>query len=746
MNKTTQTILNRGWSKLVALFAMVTAFAANGAVWYVDAVNGNDEWDGTTAEIPFSGTVGPRQTLVKVMELASAGDTIYAAEGDYKSGMILADGNTTTNRVVIKAGVLLAASGRRASTRIFGAISSRPSSEGTTRGNNTDALRAVYFAAPTAEETAAGYAGGVLKGFTVIKGRTTLGTSDSDSNAHGGGAFGPGLIVDCDFTDNACHKRGPNVAGGATVLRCRLDVPTGGNYELFNKCHACDTLIATTVKTYPSANSAKIVNCTFTGQAAYSCYAYNCLFLDPDNGTSLIADKGYYYNCYSRGEQGNGTYVIENRDGNCRFNLTAEDVPNVDLNTRPLSGSKVIDAGNITYYNNFTNGWNAGWLAHWTGRDYAGNERISGETIDIGCCEWSSDELMMHVDAVNGDDGNAGSNALRPKRTLAAAIGAVSDTHSDISLVKAAAGTYAEGSMSSSKGPARVVIPDGIKLEGAGADVTFIEGAQATYPIQNGCGTNSLRCAYLADTAILKGFTLRNGYAWWKEGASNSNYDYSGGGSKGLGLVVDCVYSNNTSCSRGGNLHDGTFIRCYFGAAQSYLYDIWRYRKMVDCVFNLDDSGTTIYNQDYAQFFNCTFINGTPQSDGTRETQIYNSLLLSGTKPVGVCTLFSCLSVGQQGTSSTEGDEYNQFGVDAQKLRIDATTYRPLRGSLARDRGDGNGTANYRSLITNGWSEAWIAELGDKDFAGGARVLNGRVDIGAGEFIPVNCGFVIEFR
>ena len=300
--------------------------------------------------------------------------------------------------------------------------------------------------------------------------------------------------------------------------------------------------------------------------------------------------------------------------------------------------------------------------------------------------------------------------------------------------------------MSSSKGPARVVIPDGIKLEGAGADVTFIEGAQATYPIQNGCGTNSLRCAYLADTAILKGFTLRNGYAWWKEGASNSNYDYSGGGSKGLGLVVDCVYSNNTSCSRGGNLHDGRFIRCYFGAAQSHLYDIWRYRMMVDCVFNLDDSGTTIYNQDYAKFFNCTFINGTPQSDGARETQIYNSLLLSGTKPVGVCTLFSCLSVGQQGTSSTEGDAYNQFGVDAQRLRIDATTYRPLKGSLARDKGDGDGTANYRSLITNGWSEAWIAELGDKDFAGGARVLNGRVDIGAGEFIPVNCGFVIEFR
>ena len=77
-------------------------------------------WDGTTAEIPLSDTVGPRKTLVKVMELASAGDTIYAAEGNYDYGEILADGNTTSNRVIVKAGVLLAASGRRTSTFISG--------------------------------------------------------------------------------------------------------------------------------------------------------------------------------------------------------------------------------------------------------------------------------------------------------------------------------------------------------------------------------------------------------------------------------------------------------------------------------------------------------------------------------------------------------------------------------------------------------------------------------------------------
>ena len=57
MNKTAQTTQKWGGCKLVALLAMTMAFAANGAEWYVDAANGDDGWDGTTAEIPVSGTV-----------------------------------------------------------------------------------------------------------------------------------------------------------------------------------------------------------------------------------------------------------------------------------------------------------------------------------------------------------------------------------------------------------------------------------------------------------------------------------------------------------------------------------------------------------------------------------------------------------------------------------------------------------------------------------------------------------------
>lgn len=731
---------NEAKAIITTVFATIAITVAHGADWYVDAVNGNDTWDGTVSSVPAEGSSGPCRTLVKIMEFASAGDTIYAAEGDYNSGEILAEGNTTSNRVVVKAGVLLEASGRRTSTFISGKASTV---SGNSKGNNTDAIRAVFFASPTAEESAAGIAGGVVKGFTIRNGRT--GMSGNDLNSNGGGAFGAGLVVDCDFIGNGCYYRGGNVSG-ATLLRCKVEPAAVGTFELVDSGQAADTLFKNATAVYPNSGNAKIVNCTFTNRAAYSCNVYNCLFLDPDGGTSVISGKANYYNSFSRGKQGSAADTIADKDGECRFDLAAEQTVHASESVRQLSGSVVVDAGNSYYYDRFTNGWTAGWIEHWTGRDYAGNGRVCGASIDVGCCEWFADELAMHVDAANGNDENAGFSELSPKRTLAAAVEAATYSRlGAILLVKAAAGTYCEGSMSSgdATGPARVVIPDGMKLEGAGAEVTFIEGAKATCPIKDGCGADSLRCAYLGNTAILKGFTLRNGYAWY---TGTDGYNYSGGGTKGNGLVVDCVYSNNTSCYRGGNLNYGTFIRCHFGSAVSKDFDICRYKGMVDCVFDLDNNGLNVYNQDEAKIFNCTFINGIPQSDHTRKTLIYNSLILNSRAMTGACRLFTCVSVGDLGANSENGDDYNKFGRSAQQLGIDSVTFRPLKKSLARNAGDGDGTADYRSLITNGWSKAWIAELGDKDFAGGKRVLNGRIDVGAGEFIPVNCGFVIGFR
>ena len=52
--------------------------------YYVDANNGNDDWDGTSAT-RGAGDVGPKKTLVGAMAITGlgSGDVVHAAEGVY---------------------------------------------------------------------------------------------------------------------------------------------------------------------------------------------------------------------------------------------------------------------------------------------------------------------------------------------------------------------------------------------------------------------------------------------------------------------------------------------------------------------------------------------------------------------------------------------------------------------------------------------------------------------------------------
>ena len=83
-------------NSLIAIGFAATAFTGVfGADWYVDANNGNDAWDGTSAAIPSQEAIddaaaagvaapGPRKTLHAMMsdERVVAGDTVNAAEGN----------------------------------------------------------------------------------------------------------------------------------------------------------------------------------------------------------------------------------------------------------------------------------------------------------------------------------------------------------------------------------------------------------------------------------------------------------------------------------------------------------------------------------------------------------------------------------------------------------------------------------------------------------------------------------------
>ena len=364
--------------------------------WYVDANMGNDDWDGTTAIIPGQAMIeaggvipGPRKTLHAMMSDNDvlAGDIIFAAEGDYKKGGETVGADKTVNRVQVKAGVTLCASGLRDATFITG--SGGAFEEG---AYSNGAARCVYFIPPSAEESSAGYGFGIVKGFTLRDGRTA---SASSNSMYGGASTGEGLLVECDFRGNGCHnesRAGTMYAG--TALRCRFSSCARG-YLGHEGTKVIDSLIVANSCFYWSCIA---YNCTFAGNGyvrkngTYSKSAtYNCLFIG--NGAGKSDQKGTpHYNTFSRYEF-HETGCTTNET--CRV-VTAAETPYDEITFRPRSRSVVINAGDASCYALSTNGWKAAWLAE-CGKDYYGGVRVCDGQIDVGAGEYAPKGFMVTI-------------------------------------------------------------------------------------------------------------------------------------------------------------------------------------------------------------------------------------------------------------------------------------------------------------------------------------------------------------
>ena len=357
-------------SILVGIFS-AAAFATD---WYVDANNGNDSWDGTTAAIPSQevidqgGTIpGPRKTLHAMMsdECVQPGDVVKAAEGDYNEGGDVYGSNVTSNRVQVKAGVTLLATGSRDATFITGSGGSYP--DGYTNG----AVRCVYFLEPPAKVE---YGYGIVKGFTLRDGRTC------STSEHGGASAQPGLLVECDLQGNGCRDstRGGTMWKG-TALRCRFSSYNRG-YLGFSTTKIIDSLVASGQAFYSSCTA---YNCTFSGDGYFRApgTTYNCFFIGSGAGSGF-QDGVAHKNTFSRS---NFHQTDCTTNDACRV-VTAEETPYDATTFRPVAGSVAIDAGSLTEYAKATNNWKAAWLAE-CGKDYYGGERVANGTIDVGCGE-----------------------------------------------------------------------------------------------------------------------------------------------------------------------------------------------------------------------------------------------------------------------------------------------------------------------------------------------------------------------
>ena len=208
---------------------------------------------------------------------------------------------------------------------------------------------------------------------------------------------------------------------------------------------------------------------------------------------------------------------------------------------------------------------------------------VTGETVYHAKYE----EIVCWVDAVNGSDVNAGTNAVTAFRTLQYAVG----HRGDAMKVKALDGVY-----------------EPFTCENKSIVIESVNGSRNT--IIDGGGTN--RCATLGTdggqtNTVLRGFTLRNGNA---NGSSVSTARQYGGGVYG-GTLENCVVAN-CEAQYGGGVCDANLANCsivgnraYNGANNGRVYGGGIYWKTsglsaVDCYIadNRAHYGSSVYMAD----------------------------------------------------------------------------------------------------------------------------------------------------
>lgn len=287
-----------------SLLAVALSFCA-APLWaveyFVDAENGNDAWDGTSATF-VSDLKGPKKTIRAAVELANDPDrtekaVVTVAPGTYggdasdyvewtdTSGNA-SNVNVGRSRVVItKSNLVLRSSGGRDKTVIRGY---QP-----TGGIGAGAIRGIWIAnqATSSSDNAKDI---VIEGFTFADGATA---SSSSANGWGGGvgaswpdAGGAALVIDCAFINCLANR-------GGGVMRChayrslftRCYGSGSGSAQAFGKCQSCIF-----IGNRGSSVLANLSNCT------------DCSILYNEGTAVANGYGGYVSNCLVAGNDNNG--------------------------------------------------------------------------------------------------------------------------------------------------------------------------------------------------------------------------------------------------------------------------------------------------------------------------------------------------------------------------------------------------------------------------------------------------------
>ena len=307
-------------------------------------------------------------------------------------------------------------------------------------------------------------------------------------------------------------------------------------------------------------------------------------------------------------------------------------------------------------------------------------------------------------------------------------------------VVYAAPGTYAEGAAKKSDSDAtlnRVVIPAGVRLESTeGAEKTFIVGADATTsPDANGLGVGATRCVALNADSSVVGFTLTGGRTG-KSGDDGKNGAVFGAGDWSVGetyVVSDCIVTNNraTSFFAGAGV---TWIRCRI-VGEGKAGQIGRYYNCY--VRGSSTNPSTQVIEQPRIVYGCTVWGSVnTRLGGSYSSDVYNSLVyevfkVNAEDVTKSGDLYDSVYVKCDASAGIFGDCRQVTDAEFKAIPLDADGR--TTSALLHDAGNNAwvdsvpSSSTTSTLIPSGFDSGL-------DAGGGARIYNGRVDIGAWEY------------
>ncbi len=339
---------------------------------------------------------------------------------------------------------------------------------------------------------------------------------------------------------------------------------------------------------------------------------------------------------------------------------------------------------------------------------------MRGQTILFGIFCW-----MLLISKISASVLYVNLNSTNPVapftdwNTAATNIQDAVDVANDGDQIFVTNGVYNSSARLSSDGTTNcVVITNAITLQSInGPSETIIHGG------------NTNRCVYLADGAILSGFTLTRGNA------------YSGGGLRGSGnsLAINCLIISNSALAGGGGALLATLTNCTLaknttpnsgGAAWS--------STLINCIItnNTGGDGGGVNN---CILKNCLISENIGGSGGGASySTLYNCTVVANSSSTlgaaNMCTLVN--SIIYYNNCKFYGDYYQS------RLTNCCTPYASVNNSIGNppafvDSVNGDYRLQIGSPCIDAGNNAYVTAV--TDFDGDARVFNGTVDIGAYE-------------